>query len=396
MDFRYRAFNQHGEIIEGIVSGASLKEAKKSLKAQGLLPLEVVPLGSEGIFSRGKLGDFELYRIFSQLSLLLKSGVNIDNALILCKETFREKHIKSVLEKIIQDLRAGKEVHRAFHETTLFPPLIVTFIKIGEKTGKLREAFSNIAEYLLFQQKLKRELTNALIYPVFLITASILVLLGVVKLILPRFFSLFTDNIESLPLLSRVLYSISLSLSFESFLIVFISVVIVYPFRHHSVIKKAGLALKSVFLKIPFIHSLLLDLDLARLSLSLNHMLRSGLEFYQALSFATELVSLHDLRESLRNTLPLLREGKTITEALSTVPHLPPFLIGAIKVGEESGRLDEVFGEMYLFFSDRFQNTVKRMITLLEPLIITVVGIVVGLIVISLILTVMNVSQLKF
>lgn len=395
MEFRYQAFNQRGELVEGLISGITPKEAKKRLKAQGLIPLKIEDITLEGSSHKGKIGEFELFRIFNQLSLLLRSGVSIDKALLLCQESFKEREIKSTLEKIIQDLRAGKELHQAFHETGLFPPLIVTFVRIGERTGNLKEAFSNIADYLLFQQKFKRELTNTLLYPVFLILASFIALLGVLKFIIPKFFSLFADNIDTLPLLSKIIYHLSLSITFKNFLLLFIAALVIYLLRKTPLVKKGMAKLKSILLTAPYIRSLSLDLDLSRFTLSLSHMLRSGLEFYQALSFAIELISHENLKESLRKTLPLLREGKTITDALSTVPQLPPFFIGALKVGEESGRLEEVFRELHVFYNDRFQNGVKRMVTLLEPLIITFVGLIVGLIVISLILTVMSVSQIK-
>lgn len=395
MEFYYKAFNSQGELIEGVIISSSISEVKKQLKDLGLIPL-VIEEHHKQFIESGTLSDHESYMFFNQLSLLLKGGVNLDQALILCRNSTENKKVKGIINKIINDIKIGKEFHQALHETRAFSSVIIILIKVGEKTGQLKDILSSIADYILFNIKFKREIRNALLYPLFLIFASFIAIIGILKFIVPRFFQIFGYSLEELPIPSKILLYLSQLLNLKTLSSLSVIIVLSFLLFHQSrVVKlyiKNFLSLISCF---PPIKSMMLSLDLSRFFFTMSYMIKSGIDFLTAFNYASEIVFQKDLKLTLKECIPKIREGKSISETLGTISQFPSFVRGLIKVGEESGNLSKVFEELYQFFDEKFKNKLRNFVVMLEPAIITVVSVIIGLIVFSLILTVTSITNVR-
>ncbi|MCS7106344.1 MAG: type II secretion system F family protein [Candidatus Aenigmarchaeota archaeon] len=150
-----------------------------------------------------------------------------------------------------------------------------------------------------------------------------------------------------------------------------------------------------MWLKLPLIKGIFLNLDLARFSYSLHSMLKSGLDFVDALFLSKNMLSSRELKEFVESCIFEIRKGKSISEAFSAGKVLPEIFHHMLKVGEETASLKEIFWELHTIYDEKFKSTIKRLLSLIEPIIITVTGLIVGFIVISLILTVMSVGIIK-
>ncbi|MEN2985834.1 MAG: type II secretion system F family protein, partial [Thermodesulfovibrionaceae bacterium] len=268
----------------------------------------------------------------------------------------------------------------------------ISMIKIGEKTGNLKEAFANIANYISFNIKFKEEIKNAMIYPVFLIVASFIALLGIFKIIIPRFYSVFAEGFENLPFLSKTLYSISSSINLKNLFLLTVGVgLLVITVRNRLIYLK----ILDFFIFFPFFKRFFFELELSRFCYTMSSMLKSGVEFINALNYSAEIIKSENIKKAIKQTIPLIKEGKSISKVFSEIDFLPSIFKGTIKVGEESGRLVDMFFELYQYFDERFKNSIKRFLNILEPMIITFMGIIIGLIVLSLILTIMSVSNIR-
>jgi len=213
MDFSYVSLDKSGKEIKGVIEAESLVQAKAKLKESGLLIIKVEPK-KEGLFSKSqKISDEDLYTISKELTVLLSSGIVLDRSLKMVIDSIDKEHLKVFLEGILKDVKGGKALSIAFEEKKMFDPLVITMIKVGESTGNLRDAFDNIAKYLDFRIKFKNEIRNAMAYPMFLVVASLITLVAIFKLIIPRFFSIFGSNPKNLPLISKLLYDFSKSLN---------------------------------------------------------------------------------------------------------------------------------------------------------------------------------------
>lgn len=399
MDFEYKTVDSAGKALSGAISASDFKEAKFKLRERGFVVLDLTAkerTGEKRRLVRKRIADQDIYDLAKELSILLRSGMKIDAALRVLIDSTLNQELKEALSQLLKDVSSGKGMARSLAETGKFSPLVVTTIQVGESVGDLKTAFENIATYMRFQINFKNEIRNAMTYPMFLIFASLMTLAVIFKFIVPRFFSIFGQaSVASLPLPSRMLYSMSGALTLVN-LVIFIALiagaVVLGKTRYFKGFYHSAYASIIFF---PLIGRLVLYLELSRFSYSMFSMLNSGVEFIKALDLSAGLIQNRHLRDSIEPSIGQIKEGKKIADVFSQIPLLPNIVPNMIAVGEGSGNLKEIFLELHQIFDERFKNAVKKVLILIEPVIITITGLIVGFIVISLILTVMGVSNIK-
>lgn len=399
-EFRYRCIDFNGKEVGGDLSAADIKDAKSTLRQRGftVIDLSEKPAATRRFTrERKRIKDDDLYNLFRELSIIARAGVKIDSAFEMVINSVSSSGLKAAISGILKDIRSGRDVSEAFINTGKFSHLIPTMIKVGENMGDLGSAFENIASYMRFQIDFKNEIKNALTYPVFLVFASIVTLLVIFNFILPRFFSIFgAGSAASLPYTTRFLYTMSRFLTFTNVMSILAAGAVMFVIaRKTPYIKGMGSKLSEYILFIPFLGRLFIYLELSRFSFSMHSMLRSGMAFINALKSSISIIQNNHLRGSMGPVVNQIKEGKKIADVFSQVSLLPDIMPNMLRVGEGSGNLEEIFLELHRIFDERFKNRVKRILILLEPTIIVIMGIIVGFIVISLILTVMNVGNIK-
>ncbi len=401
MEFQYRCLDAMGRGIKGDITAEGIAEAKALLKGKGFTVLELKPMGRDTgrpllrRFSLKKIKDDDIYSLFRELGILLRSGIKIDRAIEVLLGSTTNPHLKAALSDILSDVKAGRPISEAFNKTGRFSLLAITMIRAGEGVGDIRSAFENIAEYQRFQIQFKGEIKNALAYPLFLIGASLLTILVIFKFIIPRFFSIFGQNEATLPLTAKILYSIG---SFLSLTNIYFLVAVLLALAIVAKALNIRRILSGIFTNltyIPLVGRLILYLELSRFSYSMYSMLNSGIEFIKALDLSTGVIMDRRIRAAIEPTILQIKEGRGIADVFCTVSVLPDMVHNMIRIGEESGNLREIFFEIHKVFDEKFKNTTKRILSLVEPIVITITGIIVGFIVISLILTVMSAGNIK-
>ena len=397
--FAYSCIDSSGQEIKGVISTPDRTEALSQLRDRRLTVIELVerkPRERKTFsFKKGFHGQ-DVYNISRELSILLRSGLRIDHAIELLMNPATKQELRDILSLVLSDIKAGKRVADSFSDTGRFSPLFVTMIHVGEVAGSLQTAFENIAQYYRFQIQFKGEIRNAMTYPLFLIFASFVTLLVIFNFIIPRFFSIFGTNISTLPLTARILYTMSGWLSFTHIFLlagfVILSILLLKKFNP----SKARLPnLYAYLIHLPVVGRLILNLELSRFSYSMYSMLQSGIEFIKALKLSAALIQNHQLRSPIESLVEQIKGGKKIADVFSQVPLLPEIVPNMLRVGEGSGNLKEIFFELHQMFDERFKNSTKRALVLVEPSIILIMGLLVGFIVISLILTVMSIGSIK-
>lgn len=398
-EFEYRCVDTLGKSSIGVISAPDAKEARTRLRERGLVTLELIVktrVEKKTRFGRKKTKDQDIYNLARELNILLRSGMKIDQALRLLISSVEKPQLKNSLSEILKDISSGKSVAQAFTDTRSFSPLMTTTIHVGESVGDLKTAFDNIAAFMKFQINFKNEIRNAMTYPLFLISASFVTLIVIFKFIVPRFFSIFGErSVATLPLPAKALYFMSNALNQTSLL--FFSAVIVSGIllRKNRRVREWISRAYAFIIFLPLAGSLVLYLELSRFSFSMYSMLNSGIEFIKALNLSASLIQNKHLRGAIEPAIGQIRGGKKIAEVFSQISMLPGIVPNMITVGESGGNLKEIFFELHQIFDERFKNTVKKALILIEPIIITIMGLIVGFIVISLILTVMGVSNIK-
>ncbi|MES0335929.1 MAG: type II secretion system F family protein [Candidatus Magnetobacterium sp. LHC-1] len=395
--FRYLCVDSNGKEITGSVSAVDQKEAQHILKDRGLSVVRLDGVsrntGADRRLKRKKIDDMELYNMSKELTVLLRAGLRIDNCLEIVGGSTTNLTLREHLRGVLGDVKAGKSVAEAFERVGIFTALMINVIRVGQGIGDLKLAFEHISSHLQFQIQFRAEIKNALTYPIFLILASLVTLGVIFKFIIPRFFSIFGENQEKLlPLTAKILYGASKLFNAYGLVAIIVVVVIFFKFVNTKRFLQAGY---SYALSIPLVRTMITDLELSRFSYAMHTMLSSGIEFIKALRYSIDLIENVKIRNSIEPTVKLIKEGREIGEVFSQVDMLPDIVINMVRVGEKSGNMKEIFLELFNVFDDRFKRGIKRVVVLIEPIIITVMGVIVGFIVISLILTVMSVGNIK-
>lgn len=379
-----------------VILASDFKEAVQRLREQGFVVVEIKERAKrqKTITIRKGISTEDLYNIANQLSILIRSGMKIDNALNLLINSSRKERLKEVLSAINQDIKSGKTITQALEERKLFPPLFISMVHVGESIGNLSTAFDNVAKYLKFQLELRREIINSLTYPFFLILASIVTLFFMFNFIIPRFFAIF-ETTGKMPLPAKFIFAIVSIFNIKNFLIFLMLLLGVYTLKKYGLINIKFRSFTTYINRIPIIRSLLFNLELSRFSYSMHSMLRSGVDFVKSVKLSAEIIQDGRLRDALLGSINEIKKGKRIADVFSQIAILPEVIPNLLRVGEESGNLQSIFLELYQIFNDRFKNIIRRFLVLLEPTIIVFMGLIVGFIIISLILTVMNVGMIK-
>lgn len=399
MDFEYRSVDAAGKSLNGVVSAFDFKDARLKLRERGLVVIDLAAktqAQKARRFIGRRITDNDIYDLSREMSILLRSGMKIDAALKVLIDSTINQGLKDAVSQILKDVSSGKTVANAFADAKRFSPLITTTIHVGESVGDLKTAFENIAAYMRFQINFKNEIRNAMTYPLFLIFASFVTLIVIFKFIVPRFFSIFGKaSVASLPLPAKMLYSMSSAMSIANLSIFTAFIAGLFVLGRTQYFKGFYHRAYASIIFLPLAGRLILYLELSRFSYSIFSMLNSGVEFINALKLSTGLVQNKYLRDSIEPSIGQIKEGKKIADVFSHINILPNIVPNMLRVGEGSGNLKEIFFEFHQIFDERFKNAVKKALILMEPVIITITGLIVGFIVISLILTVMGVSNIK-
>lgn len=398
MEFAYSTLDSAGQENRGILSAGDRMEALAKLRARRLTVTSLVEKRKKSEFRfawRKGISLQDLYSLSREVSTLLRSGMRIDRSLELLRNGAKKQAIRDVLTAVLNDVKAGGDVAAAFEKTGSFSPFLVSMIQVNEAAGNLQAAFENIAQYLKFQISFRAEIRNAMTYPLFLICASILTFLAIFQFVVPRFFSIFGTNTTSLPLPALVLYTLSEWFNFTSLAIFMGAGGVLWLARKLYPGRVRLPNLSSRLISLPGVGKLILNLEISRFCYSMYSMLLSGVEFLRALRLSISLIQNATLRNALTPLVGQIREGRKIADVFAEISLLPDIMPNMIRVGEESSNLKEIFFELYTMFDERFKNSIKRLLTLVEPVIIVVMGVVVGFIVITLIMTVMSVSSIK-
>ena len=397
-EFAYTCIDSSGQDSKGVVSASNRSDAMIQLRTRGLTVIELVEKGKRQgrkAFLRKGFNDQDVYNMARELSTLQRSGIRIDKTFELLIRSTAKPDLKDILSLALADIKAGRGVAQAFDNTGRFNPFMISMIHVGEAVGDLKAAFENVAQYLRFQIQFKAEIRNAMTYPAFLILASIVTFIFIFNFIVPRFFSIFGANTGTLPLPAKILYTLSGWFTFNNLGILIGLAIAVFIAKKLYPAKIRLPKLHNYFIHIPVVGSLILHLELSRFSYSMYSMLLSGVEFIKALKMSASVIQNERIREPVASLVGQIKEGKKIADVFSQLQFLPELVPDMLRVGEESGSLKEIFFELYQIFDERFKNSIKRVLSLLEPIIIIVMGLIVGFIVITLILTVMSVSSIR-
>jgi type II secretory pathway component PulF len=398
--FLYQAYDSSGGKLQGEIEASDVTKAKQQIAEQQLMLVEIKEDGATvaglDIFQRNKVSIQEIEYLTAELSLLLNSGVTIDRALGIIRRNSTSAPQAKLVAQLHDAVRRGESLSDALGEhQAVFNPLYLNLISLGEASGTLPTIFSRLAEDMKFQSELKRKVIQALIYPGVIFSVCLLCILFVFNYIVPQMQSLF-DGLPELPFYTAVLLGVSnwiVSYQWILLAIVLASGVGIYMARKNL---SSAAAIDAFIARVPGFSGMITRVERIRFNTAITLMLESGILIDRCLEMAVGSIKNRELKQGLASAKDRVKKGATLSTALRSSPVFDDFSMSLIEVGEESGELAPVFGEISARARREFESAVDRMTSLLEPALILVMGGIVGGVVVTMLLSIVSVNEVGF
>ncbi len=391
MKFNYIASQPDGKIVENQIDAKDVSEVLQFLSTRGLKPVSVKPVSRSDAYGlgSGKINLTDQIFISKYLSLMLRLGTGLLQAINILLEDFDKKSVKSFLIEVRSNLERGQPFYSAFSRyPKVFSQVYVNLIRAGETSGNLDTVFENLTESLTKEKMLKDQIRSALVYPILLLSASVLILVFLVMFALPKIANVFDQGGFTPPLFSRIVFAVGLFFAHYGFIIMFFAVVgliaLIAFYRNSLAFKRFVF---SIIKEIPVVKDVIQKIALQRFAATLSSLIKAGIPLTDALEVTAQAVGNIDLKDSLmRISREGLAKGLTVGEAFRREPFFPKTVVNLVAISEKAGHIEEVLGTLADFYSSEIDSSLKSLVSFLEPVMLMMIGVVVGLIALSIII----------
>ena len=398
--FLYKAKKGPKEVLEGRIDADSENTAAKKLAEDGLYPIwikEDNPLSKEKNigtrFFSERIKTKDLANFTRQLSELLDSDLPLFNALNLLEKQIGPPRLKAVIKNITDNIKDGKTFSESLGDYPhIFSNLYISLVRSGEAGGMLNEVMDHISDFLEKQEDIKSKIFAALIYPMLMVVVGIVTIFILMTFVIPKLANMFIEMGEILPLPTRMLIRFSDSVRSYWILFVIFAGGLVFFIRKSKSNRIAKKRIDRFKLRLPVIGRLIKNADLARFSRTLSTLLKNGVPILDSLKITSDIIDNEITKEGILCIYADVKAGSSLTAAMKKSTSFSPSMINMTLVGEESGFLDKVLLKVAKNYEVEIDRAVKMMSALLEPVIILIIGLVVGFIVISMLLPVFQIS----
>jgi len=392
--FSYRATTKDGRIVEGAVEAADEKTAVEMLRNTGVIPLSVLP-PKETLMKRMSLRSSkgDILTFTTELSALLGAGLPLDRSLNIIADVSEHKDMKGVVQAVLKSIREGSSFSDALQKhPKIFPRIYVNMVRAGEAGGVLDIVLEKLNEFLESSKELRDHIVSSMIYPALLILAGGASIILMLTAVLPRFATIFSDMGTALPASTKVILAISSFLT--SFWWVAVIATVLFTVIFLKYIKTPEGKLRWDRIKLKLMRDVIVKLETARFCRTLGTLLKSGVPLLQALNNARDVVSNQAVSGALEGLAKGAKEGKGLAVPLAAAGIFPPLAMSMVKVGEETGQLDTMLLKVATTYEKSLREAIKRFMSLLEPIIIIVMAVIIGIIVASVFMAIFSVLEL--
>ena len=401
--FAYRAADRQGQTIDGVMEAADARGVVERLQRDSYFPIHVkaqeegrsafgLTLPSLG---RGRITRVEVLTLFQQLATLIEAGLPLDRALVILEELAPSPRLRAIVGDLLKSIRGGNSLAEAMakHQPRPFSRLAVNMVRAGEKGGVLEPTLKRLAELLEETQAFKETLVSALIYPIMLTLAGMGAVVFLLTFVIPRFVEIFRDLGQSLPLVTQILLSLSTGLQQYWWLLALGILAIVFAVRVWLSTEGGRDQWDRIVLRLPLVGDVILKSETARFTRVLGTLLKSGVPVLTALGVVRELAGNQVLARAIERVSEGVRRGAGIAVPIREAQTFPAMAVHMVRVGEETGRLEDMLIKVASDFESEVRRLVKRLMGLLEPAIILIMGLIVGFIVVALLMAIFSLTE---
>lgn len=401
--FSYRARNARGELVQGVLEGADSGAVASQLLNTGIAPLDIVPTArptsdaEDGWWERlteQKVRSIDVQLFSRQLYTLLKAGVPIMRGLAGLQESAINKSFGRVIKDVRESLESGRELSAALRRHQhVFDPFYTSMVRVGEMTGRMEEVFLRLYDHLEFERDMKDRVRTALRYPAFVVIAMMIALMIVNVWVIPTFAKVFAGFKTELPLMTRILIGASdFTVAYWPYFAVLL-VGFAFGFRAWIGTATGRYKWDRFKLRLPIAGKIMLKATLARFARSFSLAGQSGVPIVQGLSVVAQTVDNAYICSRIEQMRDGVERGETILRTAAAAHVFTPVVLQMIAVGEETGELDELMGEIADMYEREVEYELKTLSSQIEPILIAGLGILVLILALGVFLPIWDLGQ---
>ncbi|SHH26067.1 type II secretion system F family protein [Clostridium grantii] len=386
--YKYKASTKSGEKIDGKIEASSKEEVIQNIRANNYYPISVkeIVLQKEielpSIFNKVSSKDISI--MCRQFYTLLNAGSNILNTVNILKSQAENKTLQKSLNGVYDDIQKGSTVSasmRKFPKT--FPLLLVNMIESGEETGNLTRILFKMTEHYEKEYKLNSKVKSAMVYPAFLGVAAVGVVIFMMTFILPTFISMFEGSSVELPGITQFLLNLSSAMTTYWYLFIGGTIGLIVGTNLYSKTETGERVIETIKLNFPGFKNLNKKIITSRFTQNLSIALFSGVTMIDAIEIVSSLLGNKFIQKKLMDARDEVIKGETLSDSLERMKFFPPMMVSMVSIGEESGSLDDILEKTAEFYDREVEDGLGRMVTMIEPLMIIIMGGLVGFIVLA-------------
>lgn len=402
MLFQYKGFDSNGKNISSDIEASSLSEAKQKLKQKKIVCTSIneKKFKSFNKFSfESKKISVEKLSLFSRdLSIYLKSGISLVKAISLLKDRFKEeKQMKTFLEVIETYLEEGKDFFTALDKQTIYnlPEFYKQSIKVSESGGLLEKVLLELASFLKEQDRIKKQVSSAMAYPLFILIISFFMVGFMLSVVVPKITDIFVKQNNELPSITSFVINLGNFVSsyyIYILLCIFLSIsVFIYFFKTSYRFKYS---IDSMSLNIPFFKTLIQLNDLSRFAYMNSILIKSGVPIVQSISLSSNILKNSVLQKIFQTSSKKVIEGEKLSVVLEKNKYyrVDTTFIQAIAIGEETSQMPEILNNLAVLYNESNKDKLGVLLSLMEPILMLIVGIIIGLIVLAMLLPIFSMN----
>ena len=381
--YKYEAVDSAGKKIIGDIDAASEKEVRKLLRAQNIRAKKIIPpsflefdfgawMVEKGLAQ--PISSKEIAGFTKQLAIMIGAGVPIMQSLEIMGRAEKNPSFRATIKKIASDVGEGKTIAEAMETQKGFDKLYCNLVKAGEAGGILETILKKLSTHMEKQQKTKAQIKSAMMYPSVVCTVGALVIWGMMVFVVPTFTGMLTETGQALPLITQVVIGISNFFGKYSLIMVPAAVFGAAAFFSYIKTPAGKIFWDNTSMRFPIFGNIIIKGNLSSFSNTLATLLGAGVSIIDSLEICIETLDNSVIANDLKEVKKKVMEGKTLTEPLSKIEYFPELVTQMIRVGEQTGQIDQMLTRVSEVFEDEVDTLINGMTKMIEPIIIVVLG----------------------
>jgi len=396
--FKYKLLSTSSGIIEGEKEAPTKIELITELRKTGHVILSVQQTTKDKKFGflSGRTNKKAILPFTQELATLLEGGIPIDKSLAILLSG-RDIKIRPIVENLLNGIKSGKSLAEALNShVKLFSSVYINMVRAGEEGGVLPQVLKRLGMFQEKLQKIRGEIISAMIYPLLLSSTGVMSVGALLVYVIPKFSQIFEGMGISLPFTTSVLMGVS-QYSIKYGWIMFIAAfAIFFLYKRVRKDKNTSVKIDQRKLKLPVVGNLLWKIQISRFARTLGTLLENGVPLLKSMDIVKDVLSNQHLANILITVKANVKEGAGLTVSLAQMGFLPEIAVHLLKVGEETGNLDKMLLKVADNFDTDIEQKTKRLVTMVEPVLILLMGAVIGVIVISMLTAILSVNDMRF